>query len=185
MRYPSKFTKYLILLKSESPDMALSLCLSERLFCVACNVSVMSIQLWKLFLKSWINLLSWMFPVFSWDFIRLKIVQIMPGCNGKCLLLTFLITFSFPTENSARHLMPLLTVPAFHQSLQKLVTAWKVNYLSLMTIKYFKEIFASCCHLLFRTNSCLSHRNTFLCVWWIGETRQLAHVIKLHYSNGA
>lgn len=147
--------------------------LRTSFFCVACNVSVMSIQLWKLFLKSWINLLSWMFPVFSWDLIRLKIVQIMPGCNGKCLLLTFLITFSFPTENSARHLMPLLTIPAFHQPLQKLVTAWKVNYLSLMTIKYFKEILASCCHLLFRTNSCLSHTNTFFVCGGLGKPDSL------------
>lgn len=152
-------------------------------FYVACNISVMSIQLWKLFLKSWINLLSWMFPVFSWDFIRLKIVQIMPGYNGKCLLLTFLITFSFPTENSAS----AFNATSCHSSVSPAIveTCGCVKG-ELLVFADDKILQGDTCKLLsFRTNSCLSHTNTFFCVWWIGETRQLADVIKLDYSNGA
>lgn len=157
--------------------MAQSLWLSECDFSMLPVTSLlMPIQLSKMLPKSWIPLLSWMSAVIRiecWIFRRVKIVQVMPGYNGKCLLLTFLITFWFPTENGAS----AFTAAAHHSSVSPITTEacdyerWTT---CLMVIKHFKEILASCCHL--GQIHC-----TFFCEWWSKGNRQLANVIKLDF----
>lgn len=178
VRYPSvfkKITEYLNLLKSESPDMAQFLWLSERDFSILPLTSLlMPIQLSKMLPKKQINLLPWMSPVIGiqcWIFRKLKIVQVMPGYNGKCLLLTSLITFWFPTENGAS----AFTDTSHHSSVSPTITETSDCMKGeLLLFDSDKTLKGDTCKLLsFRTNSCLYHASTFFVCGGVRETDNL------------